>query len=281
MYKRNHPSWIAQKMKEENLSFRKRFGQNFLIDDHALEHILEALALNGGENVLEIGPGLGALTERLLTREIQLYAVEIDRDLGRILGEDFPRENFHLIVEDVLKVNPMDLPEPLVIIGNLPYYITSAILMHFLESPLEIPRMVMMMQKEVAQRLTAEPGTKDYGILSVITQIYAKVEKLFDVGKNCFMPAPKVESTVVRLEPGKRESLDEKALEIIKAAFSQRRKTLLNSLGSAFDRETILEALKNAGIDPARRAESLTIEEYKNLIQLWPTPELLKCPDRH
>lgn len=270
MYNRNRPGWIVKKMKEESLVFRKRFGQNYLIDEHALEGIIGALDLKGGENVLEIGPGLGALTERLLREEVELYAVEIDRDLGRILENDFKQENFHLIVEDVLKVDPLSFPQPLVIVGNLPYYITSAIIMHFLESSLEISSMSLMMQKEVAQRLLASPGSKDYGVLSVITQIYAQVEKLFDVGRNCFMPTPKVDSSLVRLWPGKSQNLEEKGLKIIKAAFSQRRKTLNNSLSSVFEKEEISRALKNAHIDPARRAESLSIEEFKNLIKLWP-----------
>ncbi len=270
MYKRSRPGWIVQKMKKEGLVFRKRFGQNYLIDDNALERIMEAIDLKGGEKVLEIGPGLGALTERLLNNDIELYAVEIDRDLGRILERDFNQENFHLIVEDVLKVDPLSFPQPLVIIGNLPYYITSAIIMHFLESSLDISSMVIMMQKEVAQRLTASPGSKDYGVLTVITQIYAEVEKLFDVGRNCFMPTPKVESTVVKLWPRKSASLNEKGLNIIKAAFSQRRKTLNNSLSSAFEKEEVIEALKKADIDPARRAESLSTDEFKTLIRLWP-----------
>lgn len=270
MYSRSRIGWIVQTMKKEKLVFRKRFGQNYLIDDNALERIVEAIDLSGGENVLEIGPGLGALTERLLTRDIALYAVEIDRDLGRILARDLGGENFHLLVDDILKVDPLVFPQPLVIVGNLPYYITSAIIMHFLESSLDISSMVLMMQKEVAHRLVASPGSKEYGVLSVITQIYADVEKLFDVGRNCFMPTPKVDSSLVKLWPGKNQKLEEKGLQIIKAAFSRRRKTLNNSLSSNFEKEEIGLALKNAGIDPTRRAESLSIDEFKSLIALWP-----------
>lgn len=269
-FKRHRPSWIHETMKKNNLVIRKRFGQNFLIDEGAIERILHALDLKGGENLLEIGPGLGVLTERLLEKDLTLYAVEIDRDLAALLEEELDQENFHLIVDDVLKINPMDLPEPLVILGNLPYYITSAIIMHFLESDLDITRMVLMMQKEVAARLVAQPGSKDYGILSVITQSYGEVEKLFDVGKNCFLPAPKVESTVVSIVPHQERTLDPLALAIIKGAFSLRRKTILNALSTTFEKGEILEACRRTGIDPSSRAEKLTIDDYKKLRELWP-----------
>ena len=269
-YKRHRPSWIHETMKKRGLVIRKRFGQNFLIDEVAIGRILDALELKGGENVLEIGPGLGVLTERLLDQDLVLYAVEIDRDLAGLLEEELKKENFHLIVSDVLKSDPASFPEPLVILGNLPYYITSAIIMHFLESPLQIQKMVLMMQKEVAGRLVASPGSKDYGILSVITQNYGEVEKLFDVGKNCFTPAPKVESTVVSIKPFEKRSLDPLALEIIKAAFSLRRKTLQNSLSRAFEKDVLLEACRRAGIDPSTRAEQLSVEDFKKLRALWP-----------
>lgn len=269
-FKRHRPSWIHETMKKEGLHFRKRFGQNFLIDEVALTKILQGLRLKGGDNLLEIGPGLGVLTERLLEEDLELYAVEIDRDLARILERDLKKENFHLIVEDVLKLDPSRFPEPLIILGNLPYYITSAIIMHFLESPLHITRMVFMMQTEVAKRLLAAPGSKDYGILSVITQSYGRVEKLFDVGKNCFMPAPKVESTVIGIDPYETRHLDELALEIIKAAFSLRRKTLLNALSTSFSKEEILLACERTGISPSSRAETLSVEDYKKLRDLWP-----------
>lgn len=271
MYKRNRPSWIAQTMKEESLNFRKRFGQNFLIDDNALDRIVDSLELEEGSNVLEIGPGLGALTERLVDKDINLIAVEIDRDLASILERDFKEENFQLIVEDVLKLELSQLPEPLIVLGNLPYYITSAIIMLFLESDLEIEHLVFMMQKEVADRLLAEPGSKDYGILSLITQLYGRVEKLFDVGKNCFMPAPKVESTVVRIRP-RNEEVNPRTIEIIKAAFSLRRKTLLNSLATSFEKEEIRLALEKSKISPSIRAENLSLEDFLRISSNWPSP---------
>lgn len=271
MYKRSRPSWIVQTMKEENLNFRKRFGQNFLIDDNALDRIVDSLELESGERVLEVGPGLGALTERLLEKDISLTAVEIDRDLARILEKDFQGDNFQLITQDVLKMDLSQLEGPLVVLGNLPYYITSAILMLFLESDLDISRMVFMMQKEVALRLVAGPGSKDYGILSVMTQLQGQVENLFDVGKNCFMPAPQVESSVVRISPNK-EKLDPLTSRIVRAAFSLRRKTLLNSLSSDFEKDQVREALEKAKISPSRRAETLTLDEFTKLSQVWPRP---------
>ncbi len=270
MFKRNRPSWIAATMKEENLAFRKRFGQNFLIDDNALDKIVDSLKLVPNENVLEIGPGLGALTERLLDQDISLTAVEIDRDLSRILERDFKSENFQLITEDILKVELNKLAQPLTIIGNLPYYITSAIIMYFLESQLDIRRMVFMMQREVADRLLAGPGSKDYGVLSVITQLYSQVNPLFDVGKNCFMPRPKVESSVVELLPRRDVLVEQKTLDIIKAAFSLRRKTLANSLGSVFNKAEVIETLKKAGINPASRAESLSVQDFLEISKHWP-----------
>lgn len=271
MYKRNKPSWIAKTMKAENLSFRKRFGQNFLIDDNALDRIVDSLKLNEGANVLEIGPGLGALTERLVDKAINLTAVEIDRDLASILERDFIEENFQLIVEDVLKLDLSQLPQPLIVLGNLPYYITTAIIMFFLESDLEIEHLVFMMQKEVADRLLAEPGSKDYGILSLITQLYGQVEKLFDVGRNCFMPVPKVESSVVRITP-RGEEVDQRTIEIIKAAFALRRKTLVNSLATGFEKDDIRLALEKSKISPSIRAENLSLEDFLRISSNWPKP---------
>lgn len=271
MYKRSRPSWISMTMKEENLAFRKRFGQNFLIDGPALDRIVASLQLEGGEEVLEIGPGLGALTERLLKEDIRLTAIEIDRDLSVILERDFKEENFQLITGDVLKVDLSGLGQPLSIIGNLPYYITSAIIMYFLESDLEIERMIFMMQKEVATRLVAGPGSRDYGVLSVICQLYSRVSPLFDVGKNSFMPAPKVESTVVEILPIKDAGVDERTIvAIVKAAFSQRRKTISNSLSSHFSKGEVVQALKKAGLNPAARAETLSVEDFLHLSKCWP-----------
>lgn len=257
-YNRTNPSWIRAKMEIKSLRFQKQFGQNFLIDGNITENIIGLLDLVPSDHVLEIGPGLGALTERLIGRAERVQAVEIDRFLAQELIHDFPE--LELITGDFLKLDLGQFPAGIKLVANLPYYITSAIIMHVLESELEFDRFVIMLQKEVAQRLIAEPGSKVYGVLSVITQLYCDVDYGFDVSARCFMPAPKVDSAVVRLWP--KAKPPHGVIAVVKAAFSSRRKTLQNSLRNHYSPEQVSQALAQSGIDPMRRAETLNLSEF-------------------
>lgn len=257
-YERTSPAWIKAKMAIKGLRFQKQFGQNFLIDGNVVENILAGLELQPTDTVVEIGPGIGALTERLFDRVDKLIAIEIDRNLAQEIQQDFPE--VEVLVGDVLKIDPSELPANAKLVGNLPYYITSAIIMHFLESDQPFERLVIMMQKEVAERISASPGSKDYGVLSVITQLYCEVDYLFTVSRHCYLPAPKVDSAVVRLCPKTVQS--KKLIPVVKAAFSSRRKTIYNSLKNAYDTDRVTAALNKAGIDPIRRAETLSLDEF-------------------
>lgn len=260
-YERTSPRGIKALMDIHGLRFQKQFGQNFLIDGNVVDNIVKALELSPQDEVLEIGPGIGSLTERLLQHTKHVTAVEIDRQLVDVLHLSFPE--LEVISGDILKQDPLSFPQGVKIVGNLPYYITSAIIMHFLESELAFDRLVIMMQKEVAQRISASVGSKDYGVLTVITQLFCKVEYLFTVSRHCYMPAPKVDSAVVRLRPVEKQS---KALiPIIKAAFSSRRKTLLNALQNNYDKARVIAALEQSAIDSTRRAETLSLEEFVRL----------------
>lgn len=260
-YERTSPSWIKAKMAIKGLRFQKQFGQNFLIDGNVVENILAGLDLAPTDTVVEIGPGLGALTERLVERVEKLITIEIDRNLALELQHDFPLAE--VLVGDVLKLDPNQFPSGVKLVGNLPYYITSAIIMHFLDSDLAFERLVIMMQKEVAERLAATPGSKEYGVLSVITQLFCDVDYLFSVSRQCYIPAPKVDSAVVRLTP--KFTASKKVIPVVKAAFSSRRKTIFNSLKNVYDPKRVLKALEQAQIDPVRRAETLSLEEYIRL----------------
>lgn len=257
-YQRTSPSWIKAKMDLTDLRFQKQLGQNFLIDGNVVENILAALELTADDEVLEIGPGLGALTERLAERAGHVTAVEIDRNLARELTRDFPE--VEVITQDILKLSPVQFPAGVKIVGNLPYYITSAIIMHLLESELAFDRLVIMMQKEVAQRIAASPGAKDYGVLSVITQLYCEVDYLFSVSRHCYLPSPKVDSAVVRLWP--KAERPRHVIPVVKAAFSSRRKTIQNSLRNVYSPARVSRALDQAGIHPGRRAETLSLAEF-------------------
>lgn len=257
-YDRTSPSWIKAKMNIKQLRFQKQLGQNFLIDGNVVENILSALELEPSDTVVEIGPGLGSLTERLVERVDQLIAVEIDRHLARELEMDFPE--VEVMPADILKLDPVQFPEGSKIVGNLPYYITSAIIMHILESDLKFDRLVIMMQKEVAERISASAGSKTYGVLSVITQLYCDVELLFHVSSQCYMPAPRVDSAVVRLTP--KPFREKQLIPVVKAAFSSRRKTIQNSLRNIYSSGRVARALEQAGIHPVRRAETLSLEEF-------------------
>ena len=244
---------------------RKRFGQHFLVDRHSIERIVDALRLHPDDNVVEIGPGSGALTGPLLERVKRLAVIEIDRDLAANLRAEFPPERLTLHGADALEFDFGSLGNDLRVVGNLPYYISSPLLFRLARYAGNIRDATAMLQKEVVDRMVARPSTRDYGRLSVTLQVRFRIERLFDVPPSAFRPAPKVESSVARLTPlGEARPViaDEDVFaRIVAAAFGQRRKTLHNALKTlASDAE-----LERAGIDPGARGETLTVAEFVRL----------------
>lgn len=247
---------------------RKRFGQNFLHDKHVLDRILAAADFQEDDRILEVGPGLGALTERLLATGLPVLAVEIDRDLGAAL-QARDEKNLDVRIGDVLRLDWAELLQdpPYKLIANLPYNISSQVLFKALDHRDAFRRLVLMFQKEVGDRLVAEEGTRSYGILSVLMQTWFRVEKVIKVPPGAFHPPPKVDSVVLRLDPLSEPRMvlhdEELYRKLVRGAFAQRRKTLRNSLlGSGWPAEQIDQAFSGAGIDPGRRGETLTIEEF-------------------
>jgi len=274
-------SVIREIMSRHGVSFQKKFGQNFLINPTVPERIAEAACGEGGEGILEIGPGIGTLTRELACRAEKVVALEIDTALIPILDEtlaDF--DNTTVINQDVMKtdleslVNDEFLSKGLrvSVAANLPYYITTPILMKLVESRLPFDTITVMIQKEVAVRLTAPAGDSEYGAITAALSYYGKVERLFTVPAGCFLPAPKVDSAVIRITLYKEppvKVLDEATLfKTIRGAFAQRRKTLANSLTtefSALGREGIVSAIEAAGLSPSIRGERLTLEDFARL----------------
>ncbi|PKR77491.1 16S rRNA (adenine(1518)-N(6)/adenine(1519)-N(6))-dimethyltransferase [Halalkalibacillus sediminis] len=270
-----------QIMKDHHLSFKKSLGQNFLIDVNVLEKIVSKAGVDEDSVVIEIGPGIGALTEQLAKKAKRVYAFEIDQRLEKVLEETMqPYDNVEIIFEDILKVDlekffkeNIDASERVQIVANLPYYITTAILMKLLMERLPIHSYTVMMQKEVAARMAASPNTKDYGSLSIAIQYYTKSSVLMTVPKTCFMPQPNVDSSILHLEqraePAVKTKNDDLFFELVKASFGQRRKTLKNNLQRAFSdrlsKEDLAEVFQGSGIEPSRRGESLTLEEFAQL----------------
>jgi 16S rRNA (adenine1518-N6/adenine1519-N6)-dimethyltransferase len=264
-------------MKKYGIRPDKSLGQHFLIDKAPINSMLLAAGLEPDDEVLEIGPGLGVLTVKLCENAKKVVAVEKDRDFIPVL-KDITRQfkNICVINEDVLKLNIEKLRESqftsaFKVIANLPYYITSPIIMKIIQNRHLIKVAVIMIQKEVAQRLTALPGKKDYGILSIAVQLYANVDIICEVGSEAFMPPPKVNSAVVRIVPEQepRVKIEDEAFyfKVVEAAFGERRKTIKNSLKRRLTlpylpKGAIEKALSAAGIDPLRRGETLSIEEY-------------------
>lgn len=262
---------------------KKSLGQNFLADERVIERIVTAFAPRSDETVLEIGPGRGALTSRLVERAGRLIAIEFDRELAPLLRERFgKRANFTLIEADALEVQFCEVIGPerrARVIANLPYYISTAILQKLIEERACLAEMVLMLQREVVERITAGPATSERGYLSVLTEAYCETEILFDVAPGAFRPQPKVWSTVARLRVRDRlqvEVSDEKLLwSVVSSGFAQRRKTILNNLRRAPEglQEKIARAggasdiLKAASVEEARRAETLTLEEWARLAQ--------------
>jgi 16S rRNA (adenine1518-N6/adenine1519-N6)-dimethyltransferase len=253
---------------------RKRFGQNFLHDMRIIQRIVSSIAPKPDEPILEIGPGQGALTEKLLAYQPQLTAVELDRDLVALLTKNFSAEkNFRLIAGDALAFDLSVLSPALHsvrVVGNLPYNISTPLLFHLLQQRAWIRDMHFMLQKEVVQRLAAEPNSKDYGRLSVMAQYYCRVTPLFDVPPGCFFPPPKVMSAIVRLQPWEPELIahDTALLStVVNIAFQQRRKTLRNTLKTLANETQIIAA----GINPEARAETLAVADFVRLANLLAT----------
>mgnify|MGYP006295509305 FL=1 len=247
---------------------RKRFGQNFLEDSSVIDRIVGAVAPARGDRMVEIGPGLGALTRPLLERVDRLDVVELDRDLAATLGERLGHPaGLTIHTADALEFDFSSLAEagPIRVVGNLPYNISTPLLFHLLDQADSIRDMHFMLQREVVDRICAEPGGKTWGRLGVMTQLRAEATRLFTVPPGAFRPPPKVDSAIVRIVPRALSDAERAALPrlegVVRAAFAQRRKTLRNTLKGLLDAETI----EAAGIDPARRAETLTLDEFRRL----------------
>ncbi len=268
---------ILQKYK---FVFQKKFGQNFLIDPHVLDKIIRAARIKKDDMVLEIGPGIGTMTQYLAEAARQVVAVEIDKNLIPIL-EDTLRdyENVRIINEDILKVDIRRLAEeendgkPIKVVANLPYYITTPVIMGFFEDHVPVESITVMVQKEVADRMQTGPGNKDYGALSLAVQYYAEPYVAANVPPNCFLPRPKVGSAVIRLTRHVKppvEVEDEKLMfDLIRASFNQRRKTLANGLYHSdklgFSKDVVIEAIEKLGKGSGVRGETLTLEEFAAL----------------
>lgn len=265
-------------VQKHNFKFSKSLGQNFLIDTNVIDRILEGARVKEGDYVIEVGPGIGTLTKEMGRSAEKVVAIEIDKTLIPILEEtleDFP--NIEVINQDILKVNVQELVKEKLnggqvkLVANLPYYITTPIVMKFLEEDIPVTDIVVMVQKEVADRMNAKPNTKDYGALSVAVQYYCDTEIVAKAPRHMFMPQPNVDSTVIGLHVREEQiyHVDNEDIffKTVKASFGQRRKTLLNSLGGLgfLSKDQIKEALKEANIDEKRRGETLSIEEFASL----------------
>ena len=254
-------------LKVFDLRASKKLGQNFLIDEGVVTGIVDAAEISEGEKVLEIGPGIGTLTQGLLEAGAHVTAVELDKKLPAVLAQTLAGyENFKLVQGDILKVDIAELmPQNFKVVANLPYYITTQILLTLMEKKLPITKIVTMVQREVAERMIAAPNSKIYGAMSVAVQFRADCRIAFDVPPESFLPRPEVTSSVVVCDVHEPKfKVDENFFtKVVRAAFGQRRKTLINSLiGGGFQRDAVINALDAAGIDFTRRAETLTLEEF-------------------
>ena len=270
-------------LQKYHFNFQKKFGQNFLIDTTVLDRIISSAEITKEDCVLEIGPGIGTMTQYLAERAGSVVAVEIDKALIPILEETLQDyDNVTVINDDILKVDINRLVEeknggrPIKVVANLPYYITTPIIMGLFESRVPLKSITIMVQKEVADRMQVGPGTKDYGALSLAVQYYAKPEIVANVPPNCFIPRPKVGSAVIRLtryeEPPVQVKDEKKMFALIRASFNQRRKTLVNGLGNAglpgITKESAAAALTQMGLSPTVRGEALTLEQFARLSDL-------------
>jgi 16S rRNA (adenine1518-N6/adenine1519-N6)-dimethyltransferase len=276
------PRRTREILDQYGFSFKKSLGQNFLIDTNILRKIVDAAEISAETGAIEIGPGIGALTEQLARRAKKVVAFEIDQRLLPILADTLsPYENVRIIHQDVLKADIHQVitdeftnVTDIMVVANLPYYVTTPIIMKLLTDRLPIRGMVVMLQKEVADRLAAKPGTKDYGSLSIAVQYYTEAEVVMTVPRTVFIPQPNVDSAVIRLTKRKQPpvGVNDEAFffQVVRASFAQRRKTILNNLVNNLPngktlKEQIEHALANASIDPRRRGETLTMEEFAAL----------------
>lgn len=284
-----NPKIIKHIMQQNGLQFNKRYGQNFLTDEGVLQQIAEGADISG-KQVLEIGPGLGTLTWELASRGEKVVSVEIDKGLAELLPEtlrDF--SNVTVLHQDILKTNLEQLVETEfggiapTLAANLPYYITTPIIMYLLESGIEFPNIVIMIQKEVAERIAAAPGGKDYGVLTIAVNFYAEPEIICHVPAQSFIPAPNVDSVVLSLKPRPHPTCKpkdtDKFFKVVKAAFAQRRKTLLNSFCGAGcfkgSKQQISDAIIQSGIEPTIRGEALSMEELCQLSDVFCENDLI------
>lgn len=271
------PQNTIEILQKYNFRMQKKYGQNFLIDTGVLNRIVDAAGITGEDCVLEIGPGIGTMTQYLAERAGAVVAVEIDKNLIPILKDTLSGyDNVTLINEDILKVDINRIVEeknngrPVKVVANLPYYITTPIIMDLFESKVPLESITVMVQKEVADRMQVGPGTKDYGALSLAVQYYAKPEIVASVPPNCFIPRPNVGSAVIRLirhaEPPVQVADEARLFALIRAAFNQRRKTLVNALSNApelgITKEQAAEALERLGLSATIRGEALTLEQF-------------------
>ena len=275
-----NPKNTIEIIQKYEFMFQKKFGQNFLIDAHVLEKIISAAGITKNDCVLEIGPGIGTMTQYLAENAGHVVAVEIDRNLIPILKETLADyDNVTVINEDILRVDIKTLAEeynggkPIKVVANLPYYITTPIIMGLFESGVPIDNITVMVQKEVADRMKEGPGSKDYGALSLAVQYYAEPEIVANVPPNCFIPRPNVGSAVIRLTRHKEMPVEVKdpalMFKIIRASFNQRRKTLQNGLGNAselpYTKEQIAAAIAEMGLTPTIRGEALSLAQFAQL----------------
>ena len=283
MEKLSNPQRTIEVIKKYEFCFQKKFGQNFLIDGHVLDKIIAGAGVTKDDMVLEIGPGIGTMTQYLAEAAGKVVAVEIDRNLLPILQETLSDyDNVKVIHADVLSLNLEKLVQeenggrPIKVVANLPYYITTPIIMALFEQHVPLANVTVMVQKEVAARMKSGPGSKDYGALSLAVQYYAEPYIVANVPCNCFMPRPNVDSAVIRLtryEEPPVQVKDEKMLfTIIRASFNQRRKTLQNGLNNSselnFTKDQIAAAIAAAGFSPSVRGEALTLEQFARLTDI-------------
>ena len=268
-----NPSVTRHILKAFNLHATKKFGQNFLVDANIVRGIVDSAEAGPGDKILEIGPGIGTLTQGLAESGAEVIAVEIDKKLPAVLAETLKGyDNVTIVPGDILKVNIREImgEGPFKVAANLPYYITTPILMALLEQHLPITHIVTMVQKEVAERMVAKPGSRIYGALSVAVQYYTEPHIAYDVPPRSFIPAPEVDSVVIACKVRDTPAVavkDEKVFfRVVKAAFGQRRKTISNAMkGAGFDKEQIAAAFEKAGIDAGRRGETFSLEEFGRL----------------
>lgn len=275
-----NPKNTIEVIQKYGFAFQKKFGQNFLIDTHVLDKIIAAAGVTKEDMVLEIGPGIGTMTQRLAEAAGRVVAVEIDTNLIPILNETLGEfENITIINEDILKVDIKKLAEeynagrPIKVVANLPYYITTPIIMGLFESGVPIDNITVMVQKEVADRMQVGPGSKDYGALSLAVQYYAEPYIVANVPPNCFIPRPNVGSAVIRLTRHEKPPVQvedrDLMFKLIRASFNQRRKTLQNGLNNSpelsFTKEQIAEAIAAMGLSPSIRGEALTLAQFAQL----------------